>query len=307
MSSTTAQRTIEVLHDFFATHGFPRVLVSDNGPQFLADVLQDYLYSNRILHHRSAPYHPATNGLAENMVKNVKQWFRNQGGSKSMPTKLADFLCTYRNVPHTSIGCSPAELLFGRSPCTHLSMVLPNVSERVKATLQPTEEWKPARRFQEGDLVWVRDYRPNATCKWSKGVVRSVVGTLNYDVEIEGSNWRKVHVDHLTKRVSDSTVSHTPSETQSQPADSTNIPMCVASDSSSTDSLEDSSVLPVADVWLENSSSSPQIVNEPIVTEQEADTEDTGISGTPIRDQLQPAVQPASQQLTGQAEAQQPV
>ena len=56
-----------------------------------------------------------------------------------MSTKLADFLCTYRNVPHTSTGCTPAELLFGRAPRTHLSMVLPNVSERVKKTLQPLE------------------------------------------------------------------------------------------------------------------------------------------------------------------------
>ena len=79
MSSTTAQRTIEVLHDLFAIHGFPRMLVSDNSPQFTADVLQEYLYSNYIRHHRSAPYHPATNGLAENMVKNVKQWLKKQG------------------------------------------------------------------------------------------------------------------------------------------------------------------------------------------------------------------------------------
>jgi len=30
--STTSQKTIEVLSDIFATHGFPNILVSDNGP-----------------------------------------------------------------------------------------------------------------------------------------------------------------------------------------------------------------------------------------------------------------------------------
>ena len=99
MPSMTAQRTIEVLHDLFATHGFPRVLVSDNSPQFIADIFQDYLHRNRILHHRSVPYHPAINGLAENMVKNVKQWLKKTGGS-NIATKLTDFQCTYRNVPH---------------------------------------------------------------------------------------------------------------------------------------------------------------------------------------------------------------
>jgi len=119
MSSTTAKLTIEVLHDLFSTHGFPQILVSDDGHQFTADVLQEYLCGN----HRSAPHHLATNGLAENVMKNVKQWLRKQGGSKSMSTKLADFLCTYGNVLHTSTGCTPAELLFGHAPRTHFSIV----------------------------------------------------------------------------------------------------------------------------------------------------------------------------------------
>ena len=87
MSSTTAQQTIEVLQDIFATHGFPRLLVSDNGPQFIADNFVTYLCSNQIAHHKSAPYHPATNGLAENMVKNVKQWLKKQ------ETELHFLLC----------------------------------------------------------------------------------------------------------------------------------------------------------------------------------------------------------------------
>lgn len=36
MSSTTAQCTREILQDIFATHEFPRILFSDNGPQFIA-------------------------------------------------------------------------------------------------------------------------------------------------------------------------------------------------------------------------------------------------------------------------------
>ena len=88
-------------------------------------------------------------------------------------------------------------------------------------------------------------------------MVRSPAGTLNYDVEIEGGNWRKANVDHLTKRIGDSPVSHMLSEIQSHPAGSANNPMCVTSDSSSTISSEDSSVLPTNnDVHLENSPSS---------------------------------------------------
>ena len=65
MSSTTAPHKIEVLKDIFATHGYPRLLVSDNGPQLTANHLENYLLSHHVLHHKSAPYHPATYGLAE--------------------------------------------------------------------------------------------------------------------------------------------------------------------------------------------------------------------------------------------------
>ena len=111
-SSTTAERTIEVLEDVFATHGFPRLLVSDNGPQFTAMEFENFLKRNRISHRRSPPYHPATNGLAENVVKNVKQWLKKQGRVTNINSILAAFLRTYWNVPHTSTGKTPAEIVF---------------------------------------------------------------------------------------------------------------------------------------------------------------------------------------------------
>lgn len=65
MSTTTVQRTLEVLQEIFEMHGFPRILVSNNGPQFSSAEFAAFLKKNQILHFTSAPYHPATNGLAE--------------------------------------------------------------------------------------------------------------------------------------------------------------------------------------------------------------------------------------------------
>ena len=72
MSSTTKHHTVEVLWYIFATHGYPQLLVSDNGSQLTADCFKSYLRRHCILDHKSAPYHTAINGLAENIVKNVK-------------------------------------------------------------------------------------------------------------------------------------------------------------------------------------------------------------------------------------------
>ena len=136
------------------------------------------------------------------MVKNVKQWLDKQKGGSSFLSILSDFLRTYRNVPHTTTGRTPAELLFGRALRTHISIVLPNTADRVKSYLKPPETIQEPRQFKSGDLVWVRDFRPNARQKWVQGTVLVPVGTLQYNVSIEGSNTRKVHVDQLLKRVS---------------------------------------------------------------------------------------------------------
>ena len=46
--------------------------VSDNGPQFVSEEFAKFMKSNGIHHIRSAPYHAATNGLAERMVETFK-------------------------------------------------------------------------------------------------------------------------------------------------------------------------------------------------------------------------------------------
>ena len=84
-------------------------------PQLTVNHLKNYLFSHA-LHHKSAPYHPATIGLAKNMVKNVKQWLDNQKGGSSFLSILSDFLCKYRNIQRTTTGCTPAKLLFGLVP-----------------------------------------------------------------------------------------------------------------------------------------------------------------------------------------------
>ena len=73
MSSTTSEKTIESLRSMFACHGLPEQLVLDNGPQFTSTEFSEFMKSNRIKHILSAPYHPATNGLAERFVQTLKR------------------------------------------------------------------------------------------------------------------------------------------------------------------------------------------------------------------------------------------
>ena len=115
MKSTNSSKTIEVLRNLFARFGIPEQLVSDNGPQFVSEEFQAFVKCNGIKHITSAPYHPATNGLAERTVQTVKQALRSMKGSrKPVEEKLAKFLIAYRNTPHSTTGESPAQLMLGR-------------------------------------------------------------------------------------------------------------------------------------------------------------------------------------------------
>ena len=65
MSNITATSTIQRLTTLFAQFGIPDTIVSDNGPTFVSQEFQEYLQRNGIHHNTSAPYHPASKGLAE--------------------------------------------------------------------------------------------------------------------------------------------------------------------------------------------------------------------------------------------------
>ena len=76
-------------------------------------------------------------------------------------------------------------------------MVIPSMSEHLKGGLQPQEGIKSPRYFTGGDTVWVRDHRPTTSQKWIQGVV---IGAVSYIVDL-GGDQRKVHVDHMLRRV----------------------------------------------------------------------------------------------------------
>ena len=65
MKSISSSATIEKLQSIFAIHGLPHKLVTDNGPAFTSSEFKTFMGMNGIVHIRSAPYHPSTNGLGQ--------------------------------------------------------------------------------------------------------------------------------------------------------------------------------------------------------------------------------------------------
>ena len=87
------------------------MLVTDNGPQFSSAKFAVFAKTWMSQHTTSSPYHPQSNGKAENAVKTVKRLF-----TKCQQSGQLAFLALldWRNTPTEGVGTSPAQRLMGR-------------------------------------------------------------------------------------------------------------------------------------------------------------------------------------------------
>jgi hypothetical protein len=146
----------------FATHGLPETVVSDNGTAFTSAEFRTFLKRNGIKQITSAPYHPATNGLAERAVQTLKNALR-KANSKDVTATLARFLFHYRTTPHSTTGITPTEMFMGRTLRTHLDQIKPVVAANVQSAQEAQKRnhdrhSKPLRSFTESDPVFVRNF-----------------------------------------------------------------------------------------------------------------------------------------------------
>ena len=121
---------------------------------------------NGIHHIRSAPYHPATNGLAERTVQTFKNAMKKVAPG-DIDTALARFLFHYRTTPHCTTGLSPAELLLGRQLRTHKTLLRPQPRNRIQNTQYRQKSahnvHAKERAFHLGDPVFVKNFSNQGT------------------------------------------------------------------------------------------------------------------------------------------------
>ena len=201
MSNITATTTIQRLTTLFAQFGIPDTIVSDNGPTFVSHEFESYLQHQGIRHVTSAPYHPASNGLAERAVRIVKNGLkRNTTGT--LTERLACLLFNYRISPHGTTGVSPSELMFNRVVKSKLDLVKPNITSHVehKQFQQKTyhDTHAKERLLLVGEEVYFKDFTDNG--KWKPGWIVKNCGAVARLVKSSDGKVVRRHVDHIRKR-----------------------------------------------------------------------------------------------------------
>ena len=231
VTNPTSAATIEHLRSIFATHGLPEMLVSDNGSVFTSSEFENFTKRNGIRHVRSAPYHPASNGLAERAVQTFKAFIKKETNG-TIDTRVSHFLSLYRTTPHSTTGIVPAVMLLGRRPRTRLDLLIPDMSGKVQQRQQAQktnhDKTTKERTFQTGDSVSVCSF-PGDT--WVQGTIEKPSGPLSYYVKLQDGRLIRRHIDHILARAA------TPPEVSQPSEDWTELPD-VAQESSTTTSQQ---------------------------------------------------------------------
>ena len=201
MSSTTVVKTIEVLQGMFASYGLPEQIVTDNGPQFTATDFANFMKANGIRHTRSAPYHPASNGLAERLVQSFKQAVKaGRSSGRPLSHRLANFLLSYRTTPHATTGKSPSQLFLKRDIRTRFDLLKPDCERHVLEKQSQQKESHDKAHYRDrkwfiGQRVMARNVRPGPN--WIPATIVEVQGPVTYLVETEDGQVWKCHLDQL--------------------------------------------------------------------------------------------------------------
>ena len=122
---TAAKDNIGALEEIFGRHGYPKELISDNGPPWNGQDTHDmkqYLEWAGVKHSptRSAD-DPEANGLTERFMQTIgKSWATAYVENRDPMAALNAALKSYRNTAHSITQRKPAEWLFGRSIRTRL-------------------------------------------------------------------------------------------------------------------------------------------------------------------------------------------
>ncbi|XP_069371637.1 uncharacterized protein [Paralichthys olivaceus] len=223
LRKANAQQIAKELFLFSSRVGIPKEILTDQGTPFMSRVTKELCSLLKVKQVRTSVYHPQTDGLVERFNKTLKAMLRKaiDKDGRNWDQLLPYLLFAVREVPQSSTGFSPFDLLYSHKPrglldiaketweeqpCPHRTMiehvgamrdrmaaVVPIVKEHMeKAQRDQSAAYnRPAqpREFQPGDRVLV--LVPTVECKflatWQGPYeVIEKVGEVNYKVRQPG-------------------------------------------------------------------------------------------------------------------------
>ena len=108
-SQSNTVKVVSLLKEIFSEHRIPKVLHSENGPQYASAQFSEFCTSWGVSHETSSPHYLQSNGFAEECVKSMKHAFQCAKYSGADPQLI---LLALQATPINPKLLSPAELLY---------------------------------------------------------------------------------------------------------------------------------------------------------------------------------------------------
>ncbi|XP_046662940.1 uncharacterized protein K02A2.6-like [Homalodisca vitripennis] len=205
--SSSGYATIKQLKSWFAAHGVPAVLESDNMP-FNSAEFKTFLKRWGFEQSISSPNFPRANGLAERFVQTAKNLVRRcyQDG-----TDLFEALLNHRNTPRSPDLGSPAQRLMSRRTQSLVpiddALLLPSIIDPKKVHQQLSEAREKLNIYGYRGAVPKPEFKPGENLKLRKGhrswvlggVIKDKVNPRSYILESKGKLYRR-NSQHIAKR-----------------------------------------------------------------------------------------------------------
>ena len=116
---TSAESALGPLKDWVCTFGCPSEIVSDNGSQFVNELIKAFLDNSGIQHSLIHAYSKEENGLVERSNKEVNRHITSMAYDSLIRASWRDYLPYVQRIMntqvHNSIGVSPSQLIFGNA------------------------------------------------------------------------------------------------------------------------------------------------------------------------------------------------
>ena len=147
LKSIDAAHIAEELVNLFSRVGVPEEILTDQGSNFTSQLLTEMYRMLHIHPIRTTPYHPQTDGLVERFNQTLKSMLRKAAvdEGKDWDKLIPYLLFAYREVPQSSTGFAPFELLYGRSVRGPLDVL--------------RDTWEAGKRSEESVVSYVLSVR----------------------------------------------------------------------------------------------------------------------------------------------------
>ncbi|WVZ04993.1 hypothetical protein V8G54_018339 [Vigna mungo] len=119
---TTTEVAQSFLDNVFKLHGFPNSITSDRDPTFFSQFWKDLMSFQGVQLQLSSAYHSQINGQFEVVNKCLETFLRDAPHELSRWLPLAKWW--YNTNHHTTIKCSPYEVMFGQPTLIYLFYLL---------------------------------------------------------------------------------------------------------------------------------------------------------------------------------------